>query len=91
MGKKELLLEIITKLLPYWDLGEGYLLLLQNTEDETLIDQLYTLFLTQIKTINSKQAQEALRATLQNLREREAKEKEQESEALELLLENLDF
>lgn len=67
MGKKELLLEIITKLLPYWDLAEGYLLLLQNTEDETLIDQLYTLFLTQIKTINSKQAQEALRATLQNL------------------------
>lgn len=91
MQKKELLIEIITKLLPYWELAEGYLLLLQTTEDQTIIDQLYTLFLTQIKSINSTQAQESLRATLQKLKKREEKEQQEESAALEQLLENLPF
>jgi hypothetical protein len=51
MTKKELLVLILTKLLPYWDLAQGFLILAQESEDSKFIEELYLLISQQISSI----------------------------------------
>ncbi len=40
MQKKEIIIAVLEKLIPYWDLAEGFLLLIQNTDDSIFVDEL---------------------------------------------------
>ena len=51
MTKKDLLVLILTKLLPYWDLAQGFLILVQGSEESKFIEELYLLISQQISAI----------------------------------------
>lgn len=89
MWKKNLLITICKSLLPYWSLAEWFLFLVQESEDEEFISQLYKLFLSQIKTIKSEQAKETLKTTIQKLKEKEEILHRKEEEEAEKLFDDL--
>lgn len=71
MGKRKLLILILEGLLPYWELAEGFLLLLKENDDPDFVDQLYVLLLESIKKVKSQQLKAKLSENLKQLREKE--------------------
>lgn len=95
MGKKrELLLLILEKLIPYRKLAEGFSLLVQNSDDEDFINELYILIKTEIKQNKSQIIKIKLQEHLQSLREREeksiAKDQAEAEQIFNDLLANID-
>lgn len=95
MGKKrELLLLILEKLILYRKLAEGFFLLVQNSDDEDFINEIYTLIKTEIKQNKSQIIKIKLQEHLQSLREREersiAKDQAEAEKIFDDLLANID-
>lgn len=86
---------ILTKLLPYRDLAEEFLLILEETtdEDKDFIDKLYGDIMQNIKEIKSKDQLQKISNELKRIKEKEliedSKDK-QDLEDLESLIDNIE-
>ena len=84
--KKKILKKILTALVPYRELAEWFLLLLEEKWNEEIEEKLYQKILREIRNINSKTQQENIRTALQKLKEKsETVTKTEEKEAEEML------
>lgn len=91
LAKKQALQRILEALIPYWDLAEGFLLILQEEWNDELIEKLYQQILSEIRKINSEEQQEKIKTALQKLRERsDAVTKSDEQDAEEMLNDFID-
>jgi hypothetical protein len=92
--RKQLLVIILEKLIPYRKLAEGFFLLVQNSDDEDFINELYILIKTEIKQNKSQIIKIKLQEHLQSLREREeksiAKDQAEAEKIFDDLLANID-
>ena len=87
--KKETLQKILEALIPYWDLVEGFLLLLKSDIDENIIDSLYETIESEIKNINNENDRNNIKNVLKKIKEQELKENEKEDKYLEDLINNI--
>ena len=76
MTKKELLILILTKLLPYWDLAQGFLILVQESEDVKFIEELYLLISQQISTIQDYHKKQEVILQLQKIKKTKKQQEE---------------
>ena len=76
MTKKELLILILTKLLPYWDLAQGFLILVQESEDVKFIEELYLLISQQISTIQDDHKKQEVILQLQKIKKTKKQQEE---------------
>ncbi len=84
--KKKILKKILTALVPYRELAEWFLLLLEEKWNEEIEEKLYQNILREIRNINSKTQQENIRTALQKLKEKsEIITKAEEKEAEQIL------
>lgn len=93
--RKETLKLVLTRLQPYRDMAEGFLLILDecNEEDEKLINDLYNDIIQDIKDIDSKEQLQKISNELKIIKERELIEDwkdKRDIEDLENLISNLD-
>lgn len=93
--RKETLKLVLTRLQPYRDMAEGFLLILDecNEEDEKLINDLYNDIIQNIKDIDSKEQLQKISNELKIIKERELIEDwkdKRDIEDLENLISNLD-
>ena len=92
--RKQLLVIILEKLIPYRKLAEGFFLLVQNSDDEDFINELYILIKTEIKQNKSQIIKIKLQEHLQSLRERKeksiAKDQAEAEKIFDDLLANMD-
>lgn len=84
-NKKKALIKILEKLIPYWDLAEGFLLLIKVTEDEHLEDRLLELIYDQVKKIENKEKQKKIREQISVLKQHNAMMELDRKEAENLL------
>lgn len=89
MSKKELLLQILERLIPYRDLAEGFLLLVKESEDSEFIDEIYQLLLVNMKKISSQQVKETIQKKIEELKTKEAKLQVKECAEIEQMFDNL--
>ena len=68
--KRQTLQKILEALIPYRDMAEWFLLILQEEWNEKLIEKLYQEILSEIRKINSENQQKNIETALQNLREK---------------------
>ena len=84
--KKEMLEKILTALVPYRDMAEWFLLIVQEKWNDKLKEELYQEILKQIKNINSKTQQEKIKNALKELKEKsESVTKMEENDAEKML------
>lgn len=89
--KKEILEEILEKLIPYRDMAEWFLLLIREDWNEKLKEDLYQEILKQMRNIKSKTQQDKIKWALKKLKEKaEATTKADEEEAAQMLNDFLD-
>lgn len=93
--RKETLKLVLTRLQPYRDMAEGFLLILDecNEEDEKLINDLYNDIIQNIKDIDSKEQLQKISNELKIIKERELIEDwkdKRDIEDLENLISNMD-
>jgi len=67
--KKQTLQKILTALISYWEPAEWFLILLNETQNDELIEKLYHEILKNIKEIKSKWQQEQIKTALEKLKE----------------------
>lgn len=91
--KKQLLLKVLQKLQPYWDLAEGLIALVDSQYiDEKTIDGLLAIISQSIKNVKEGQEKSKLQQAVevvQRIKHSEAIEKEEESEEIENLLNDI--
>lgn len=91
--RKDSLKLILTKLKPYRNMAEDFLLMLEESEDEKLISKLYELIIQNIKQIKSKDQLHRISNELKKIKENESiqdwKDK-QDIEELESLIDNME-
>lgn len=83
--KQQTLKKILEALIPYRDMAEWFLLILQEEWNDELKENLYKIIIEEIRNINSKTQQENIKNTLQKLK----KESEQTTRADEEDAENM--
>lgn len=89
--KKQALQRILEALIPYWDLAEWFLLLLNEEWNDELIEKLYQQILSEIMKITSEEQQEKIKTALQRLREKsDATTKSDEEDAEQMLNDFID-
>ncbi len=93
--RKETLKLVLTRLQPYRDMAEGFLLILDecNEEDENLVNDLYNDIIQNIKNIDSKEQLQKISNELKTIKERELIEEwkdKKDIEELENLISNMD-
>lgn len=71
----EMLMKVLKSLIPYWDMAEGFLLMLEeDKDDEELVSNLKKLIIPNIKKIEDKNKVQKITNTLNALKEKERKE-----------------
>ena len=84
--KKKILQKILEALVPYWNLAEWFLLLLQEEWNDELKENLYQKIMKEIRNIKQKDQQENIKTALQKLKEKsETISKAEEKDAEEML------
>lgn len=84
--KKQALQNILEALIPYWDMAEWFLLILQEEWNDELKEKLYQNIIKEIKNIDSKAQQKNVRNALQRLKHKsEQTSKADEDEAEKML------
>lgn len=78
--KKQLLIKVLEKLKPYWDLAEGILALIESTyADEKLFDWIIHVINTSIKTVKNKTNRQKMQKWLEKIQEIKAMEDAEKS------------
>jgi hypothetical protein len=92
ISHKETLVRILEQLVGYWDLAEGFLVLVKQSDDEKFIEELYGFIKSQIKAIQDAQQKEQVKQQLQKVRnyqQRMQSEEKKEKEEAEDILDDL--
>ena len=85
IAKKQALQKILEALVPYWDMAEWFLLLLQEGNDELML-VLYDTIGKEIKNIKNKNQRQKINKALQEIKLKEGK---QENKCLDDLINNI--
>jgi hypothetical protein len=85
---KQALIEILEKLVGYWELAEGFLLLVKEATDEKLADDLLNLIHDQIKKIENREKQKRIYDQLKVIKKHNLEIEKDRKEA-ETLLDSL--
>ena len=88
MTKRETLIMILSKLVPYWSPAEWFLMIIKNNEDQDLNDVLYGMITKEIKTIKNDKKVNDMKKTLNIIKEKEEVDSEW-YKYLEDLIDNL--
>jgi hypothetical protein len=76
MIKKDLLVLVLTKLLPYWDFAQGFLILVQESEDAKFVEELYLLISQQISAIQDDHKKQEVILQLQKIKKTRKQQEE---------------
>ena len=74
MNKKQTLIDILTKLIPYRELAEWFLALVKETHDEDFIQSLFFLIKKQISSIKDEQEKQSIVAQIKKIKIDKSKE-----------------
>lgn len=85
---KQALIEILEKLVGYWDLAEGFLILVRESTDDRLADDLLNLIYDQMKKIENKEKQQRIYEQLKVIKTHNL-EMEKDRKEAEILLDSL--
>ena len=88
-AKKQILKKILTALVPYRELAEWFLMLVDENGDEKLLNVLYTTIYNEIKNINNEKDIKNIKTALKKIKEKEDNENNKEWEYLENLIDNI--
>jgi Na+-translocating ferredoxin:NAD+ oxidoreductase RnfG subunit len=91
-SRKQTLITILQHLVGYRDLAEGFLILVQQSDNETFINELYNFIKKQIKAIKDQQQKKLINEQLRKIqrqKEMAYKVQEQEDQEAECLIEDL--
>ena len=86
--KKQALQKILESLIPYRDMAEWFLLILQEGWNDELKENLYENIIEEIKNINSKTQQENIKNALQKLKEKSEQTTKADEEDAEKMLDD---
>jgi predicted component of type VI protein secretion system len=86
--KKQALQKILEALIPYWDMAEWFLLILQEEWNNELKEKLYQNIIKEIRNINSKTQQENIKNALQKLKEKTEQTTRADEEDAEKMLDD---
>jgi predicted component of type VI protein secretion system len=86
--KKQALQKILEALIPYWDMAEWFLLILQEEWNDELKEKLYQNIIKEIRNINSKTQQENIKNALQKLKEKTEQTTRADEEDAEKMLDD---
>lgn len=86
--KKQALQNILEALIPYWDMAEWFLLILQEEWNNELKENLYENIIEEIKNINSETQQENIKNALQKLKEKSEQTTKADEEDAEKMLDD---
>lgn len=87
--KKKLLQKILESLIPYRDMAEWFLLIIKENNNEKLIDTLFETITKEIKSIINENNRKDIKKALENIKDKEQKEKKEENKYLDSLLNNI--
>ena len=87
--KRQALEKILEALIPYWDMAEWFLLLLQEWWNDELIEQLYNEIKSEIKKINGEKNRKNIKNILKKIRNKEKNEKEKDDKYIEDLINSI--
>ena len=92
LERKQILQKILKALVPYRDMANDFLVILEecNDEDEELINKLYLDITENIKIINSKDQIQKISKELRNIQEKELMGRKEEEQYVENLLSLID-
>ena len=91
--KKDAIVKILTKLVPYWDLAEGFLTLVQSEYcDDQTINELSRMIwnaASEMEELDKKKILNKGLSMIKKIHEGERKDKEEEEEELDHMFDNL--
>ena len=85
-SRKETLITILQQLVGYRDLAEGFLVLVQTSESEEFVEELYGFVKQQIKAVKDEQQKKLIKQQLKKVKARERKDLEEADRMLDDLL-----
>lgn len=89
--KKKLVIKILTKLLPYWDLAAGFLVLVKEAPDDIFIETLLSLIKKQIATIKDKHKKQTILSEIDKIKKIKSYEEQMNKQDKEEAERMLDF
>lgn len=87
--KKELIKKVLEALIPYRNMAEWFLIILQNEWNNEIKETLFENIINEIKNINNENDRNKIKSTLEKIKEQENKEKEEEWKYLDELINNI--
>jgi hypothetical protein len=84
-NKKKALIEILEQLKPYWELAEGFMILVKESKDDRLADDLLNLIYDQMKKIENREKQKRIYEQLKIIKSHNLKMEKDREEAEHLL------
>jgi hypothetical protein len=84
-NKKQALIEILEKLVGYWELAEGFLMLVKEATDDNLADDLLDLMYAQMKKIENTEKQKRIYEQLKVIKKHNLEMEKDRKEAENLL------
>lgn len=84
-NKKKALIKILSQLKPYWELAEGFMLLVKEATDDKLADELLNLIYDQMKKMENKEKQQRIYQQLKIIKSHNLKMEKDREEAEHLL------
>ncbi len=87
--KKELIKKVLEALIPYRNMAEWFLIILQNEWNDEIKETLFENIINEIKNINNENDRNKIKSTLEKIKEQENKEKEEEWKYLDELINNI--
>lgn len=82
LNLKQLLINILNTINPYWDLAEWFLTIVQNTDDDSLIKYLLIEIQDWIKSIKSKKSKEEIKRKIKKISEENNKKDKEEADKM---------
>lgn len=67
-SRKTALIRILESLQGYWSLAKGFLFLIQSSDDESLVEKLYTIIKQQISNIHDQTIKSQIQSQLEKLK-----------------------
>ena len=85
---KQLLIDMLNAIDPYWDLAGWFLTIVQNTEDDNLIKYLLIEIQNWIKSIKSERIRENIKRKIKEMTEENDEKDKQDKEDADKFLDN---
>lgn len=89
--KKKLVINVLNKLIPYWDLAAGFLVLVKEASDDVFVEALLSLIKKQIATIKDKHQKQTILSEIHKMKKIKYYEEQMNKKDQEEADEMLDF